>query len=144
MFKPYISRKKYINDQIALDETMKYYPYCHNKKIYRNLKKSVKELTKPPPFCAVKTLGANRCYLKCACEPVKKKKFKIKKCHHQPSIGGHCLRSPSTQPTLNRWCGLGCGRHHLTRRKIAPPAPSATRLRLPTLPVLRIYTCTHI
>ena len=72
MFKPYISRKKYVNDQIALDETMKYYPYCHNKKIYRNLKKSVKELTKPPPFCAVKMLGANRCYLKCACEPVKK------------------------------------------------------------------------
>ena len=68
MFKSYISRnKKKLNDSSALGETVKYFPSCHDRPIYKNMKKSVKELTRPPPFCAVKTLGAKRCYIKCDC-----------------------------------------------------------------------------
>ena len=68
MFKSYISRnKKKLNDSSALGETVKYFPSCHDRPIYNNMKKSVKELTRPPPFCAVKTLGAKRCYIKCDC-----------------------------------------------------------------------------
>merc|ERR1712105_101644 len=69
MFKSYTSRakKKFLNDRSALGELVKHFPFCHDRSIYKNMKKSVSELTQPPPFCAKKTLGAKRCYIWCEC-----------------------------------------------------------------------------
>ena len=68
MFKSYVFRKKSDNDPVALNEALKSYPYCHDEKIYKNLKKPLAELTKPPPFCTVTTLGTQKCYLKDRCK----------------------------------------------------------------------------
>ena len=79
IFKHYIGRKKRVNDDSIINETIKNYPYCHTKKIYNGIKKSIHELSnsnQPPPFCTVKTLGTNKCRLNCRCESVKKKNLK--------------------------------------------------------------------
>ena len=69
MFNSYISRakKKFLNDRSALGELVKYFPSCHDRPIYKNMKKPVSELREPPPFCAKKTLGGKRCYIRCEC-----------------------------------------------------------------------------
>ena len=79
IFKHYIGRKKRVNDDSIINETIKNYPYCHTKKIYNGIKKSIHELSnskQPPPFCTVKTLDTNKCRLNCKCESVKKKNLK--------------------------------------------------------------------
>ena len=69
MFKSYILRakKKILNDRSALGELVKYFPSCHDRSIYNNMKKAVIELKEAPPFCAMKTLGAKRCFIRCEC-----------------------------------------------------------------------------
>ena len=70
MFKSYILRakkKKILNDSSALGELVKYFPSCHDRSIYKNMKKAVSELREAPPFCAMKTLRAKRCYIRCEC-----------------------------------------------------------------------------
>ena len=70
MFASYILRakkKKILNDSSALGELVKYFPSCHGRSVYNNLKKAVIELKEAPPFCAMKTLGAKRCIIRCEC-----------------------------------------------------------------------------
>ena len=62
IFKHYIGRKKRVNDDSIINETIKNYPYCHTKKIYNGIKNQF--------------MNTNKCRLNCKCESVKKEKQK--------------------------------------------------------------------